>query len=128
MPLLTLKLLLAWLWFYVLLLSYFILKPLRDGIGSILSKDSDFWYLSTFISIVLAMVVSRQDKYVSKGFIDTVVFRFSDVLASSRCSQINLTGMTLGNLSLCLLPVLMVWFALSQRLGREFREINRKKF
>ncbi len=74
---------------------------------------------------LLFTVVSRHDKYVSKGFIDTVVFRFSDVLASKLCTLLKSSNLTLGALSLYLLPVLVIWLWVSQRLGREFRDASR---
>lgn len=60
MPFLKPKLVIAWSWFFVLLLSYYILKPLRDGTASILSDQLDFWYLTTFIFIILTMTIYSQ--------------------------------------------------------------------
>jgi len=74
---------------------------------------------------LLFTVVPRHDKYVSKGFIDTIVFRFSDVIASKLCTLLRSTSLTLGTLSIYLLPILMVWLVVSQRLGREFGQANR---
>jgi len=74
---------------------------------------------------LLFTVVPRHDKYVSKGFIDTIVFRFSDVIASKLCTLLRSTNLTLGTLSIYLLPILMVWLVVSQRLGREFGQANR---
>jgi ATP:ADP antiporter, AAA family len=71
------KLLIAWSWFFVLLLSYYILKPLRDGTASILSKHLDFWYLTTFIFIIITMAIySRLVGRLSPFGLSCVVYQF----------------------------------------------------
>lgn len=71
------KLLIAWSWFFVLLLSYYILKPLRDGTASILSKHLDFWYLTTFILIIITMAIySRLVGKLSPFGLSCVVYQF----------------------------------------------------
>ena len=65
---------------------------------------------------VLFTVVKREDKYKSKGFIDTVVLRGSD--AASASAFTGLEGVGLKALNLCLLPVVVIWLFVSWRLGR----------
>ena len=65
---------------------------------------------------VLFTVVKREDKYKSKGFIDTVVLRGSD--AASASAFTGLEGLGLRTLNLCLLPVVVMWLFVSWRLGR----------
>jgi AAA family ATP:ADP antiporter len=69
---------------------------------------------------VLFTVLSRQDRYVSKGFIDTVVFRFSDVLAAQLCTQLISTGTKLPLLAAGIIPLMFVWCFLGVRLGKEY--------
>jgi AAA family ATP:ADP antiporter len=69
---------------------------------------------------VLFTVLSRQDRYVSKGFIDTVVFRFSDVLAAQLCTQLASTVTKLPMLAVSIIPLMFVWFFLGMRLGKEY--------
>ncbi len=69
---------------------------------------------------VLFTVLSRQDRYVSKGFIDTVVFRFSDVLAAQLCTQLVATGTKLPLLAAGIIPLTFVWCFLGVRLGKEY--------
>jgi ATP:ADP antiporter, AAA family len=77
MPFLKPKLVIAWSWFFVLLLSYYILKPLRDGTASILSDQLDFWYLTTFIFIILTMTIySRLVGRLSPFGLTCVVYQF----------------------------------------------------
>jgi ATP:ADP antiporter, AAA family len=68
---------------------------------------------------VLFTMLSKQDRYVSKGFIDTVLFRFSDVVASQMCTAISRSGLALGTASLAMIPLLMVWAVLSWNLGKK---------
>ena len=65
---------------------------------------------------VLFTVVKREDKYKSKGFIDTVVLRGSD--ATSASAFAGLEGLGLRALNLCLLPIVAIWLFASWRLGR----------
>jgi AAA family ATP:ADP antiporter len=65
---------------------------------------------------VLFTVVKREDKYKSKGFIDTVVLRGSD--AASASTFTGLEGLGLRALNLCLIPVVVIWIFVSWRLGR----------
>ena len=69
---------------------------------------------------VLFTVLSRQDRYVSKGFIDTVVFRFSDVMAGQLCTQLIATGARLPLLSAAIIPLVFLWCFLGIRLGKEY--------
>lgn len=72
-----LKLITAWTWFFLLLLSYYILKPLRDGEGSILANQLDRWYLATFIFIVLVMMIyARLVARLSISILIFVVYQF----------------------------------------------------
>lgn len=66
---------------------------------------------------VLFTVVSREEKYESKAFIDTVVFRGSDVAAGNLCDA--LVRFPLSMTALALVPVAGAWTALGAWLGRE---------
>jgi AAA family ATP:ADP antiporter len=66
---------------------------------------------------VLFTVVSRKEKYESKAFIDTVVFRGSDVAASNVCDA--LTRFATSTAALAILPLVAAWMALGAWLGRE---------
>ncbi len=66
---------------------------------------------------VLFTVVSRKEKYESKAFIDTVVFRGSDVVASNLCDALGRFPITAA--ALAILPLTAAWTALGAWLGRE---------
>jgi AAA family ATP:ADP antiporter len=66
---------------------------------------------------VLFTVVARAEKYESKAFIDTVVFRGSDVAASNVCDA--LTRFAISTAALATLPLVAAWMALGVWLGRE---------
>ncbi|MDB4500457.1 MFS transporter [bacterium] len=70
---------------------------------------------------VLFTVVKREDKYKSKGFIDTVVLRGSD--AASASAFTGLEGLGLRALNLCLLPVVAIWVFVSWHLGRRQEQL-----
>jgi ATP:ADP antiporter, AAA family len=66
---------------------------------------------------VLFTVVSREEKYESKAFIDTVVFRGSDVAAAHVCDA--LVRFPLSAAAVALVPVAAAWAGLGAWLGRE---------
>ncbi len=70
---------------------------------------------------VLFTVVSREDKYKSKAFIDMIVFRASDVAASQTCQRMLLTGATVATMSLWMMPALVAMSAVAIFLGLEYR-------
>jgi AAA family ATP:ADP antiporter len=66
---------------------------------------------------VLFTVVSRAEKYESKAFVDTVVFRGSDVVAGNVCDA--LARFSVSTAALAILPLTAAWMALGAWLGRE---------
>lgn len=66
---------------------------------------------------VLFTVVSRAEKYESKAFVDTVVFRGSDVAASNLVDALGRFPVNLAALAVA--PPVGVWMALGAWLGRE---------
>lgn len=66
---------------------------------------------------VLFTVVSRAEKYESKAFVDTVVFRGSDVAAANVCDALGRFSVSAA--ALAILPLAAAWMALGAWLGRE---------
>jgi AAA family ATP:ADP antiporter len=66
---------------------------------------------------VLFTVVSRTEKYESKAFVDTVVFRGSDVAAANVCDALGRFSVSAA--ALAILPLTVAWLALGAWLGRE---------
>ena len=66
---------------------------------------------------VLFTVVSRAEKYESKAFVDTVVFRGSDVAAANVCDALGRFSVSAA--ALAILPLVGAWMALGAWLGRE---------
>jgi AAA family ATP:ADP antiporter len=66
---------------------------------------------------VLFTVVSRAEKYESKAFVDTVVFRGSDVVAANVCDA--LERFSVSAAALALVPLAGAWMALGAWLGHE---------
>ncbi|QDV72495.1 NTP/NDP exchange transporter [Botrimarina mediterranea] len=66
---------------------------------------------------VLFTVVSRAEKYESKAFVDTVVFRGSDVAAANVCDALGRFSTSAA--ALAILPLVGVWMALGAWLGRK---------
>ncbi|WP_146439479.1 NTP/NDP exchange transporter [Crateriforma conspicua] len=73
---------------------------------------------------VLFTVVSREDKYKSKNFIDTVVLRGGDALTGQIFGSLrNFAGLGLATLNICAIPIAIGWGVLAWNLGRQQRRL-----
>ncbi|MGY0560345.1 NTP/NDP exchange transporter [Luteimonas sp. A277] len=66
----------------------------------------------------LFTVVSREDKYKAKAFIDTFVYRAGDVVGAQTEGALARLGMAMGGLVSVVVPLALVWAALALWLGR----------
>lgn len=71
----------------------------------------------------LYTVVSREDKYKSKAFIDTFVYRAGDVAGAQGEGLLGRLGMGLGALASVAVPLALAWAALGLWLGRSQQRI-----
>jgi len=67
---------------------------------------------------MLFTVVNRETKYKSKNFIDTVVYRGSDVTASWIFKGLTSAGLSLSQITFFYLPVMGLWGLGAWRLGK----------
>ena len=74
---------------------------------------------------VLFTVVPREDRYKAKNFIDTVVYRGGDQIASWSYSGLLALGLSLTGIALVAVPLSGAWLALSVWLGRKQRARER---
>jgi AAA family ATP:ADP antiporter len=98
----------AWLSFDATLWPLMVAKVVQEIIG---------YGLLVPAQQVLFTVVSRTEKYESKAFIDTVVFRGSDVAASNVVDALGRFSASAA--AMAILPLVGVWVALGAWLGRE---------
>jgi AAA family ATP:ADP antiporter len=68
---------------------------------------------------MLYSVVTPEEKYKTKNFIDTVVYRFGDVLGTWSVKLMLGLGMT--GVSILMLPFAVIWAIVSLWLGRDYR-------
>lgn len=66
----------------------------------------------------LYTVVSREDKYKAKAFIDTFVYRAGDVVGAQTEGVLGRLGLAMGGLVSVVVPLALVWAALAVWLGR----------
>jgi AAA family ATP:ADP antiporter len=66
----------------------------------------------------LFTVVSREDKYKAKAFVDTFVYRSGDVIGAQTEGMLGRMGLAMGGLVAVVLPLALVWAALALWLGR----------
>jgi ATP:ADP antiporter, AAA family len=76
----------------------------------------------------LFTIVSREDKYKSKAFIDTAVYRGGDSVTAWLDGVIVRTGMAFGALASVTVPLALGWLGLGLWLGRrQAREAERSE-
>lgn len=68
---------------------------------------------------VLFTVVSREDKYKAKNFIDTVVVRGGDSISMQWIGLMQHLGMTAGAIRFGALPIAICWAILAWNLGKK---------
>lgn len=69
---------------------------------------------------MLFTVVDRESKYKSKNFIDTVIYRGSDVTASWLFKGYMTLGIPIANIVWFYLPILAIWGLGAWHLGRKY--------
>jgi ATP:ADP antiporter, AAA family len=70
----------------------------------------------------LFTVITREDKYKAKNFIDTIVYRTGDQLGAWTDKLLKLLGLGLREVSLVAAPVAAIWLLVSLWLGRRQKE------
>jgi AAA family ATP:ADP antiporter len=74
---------------------------------------------------VLFTVISREDKYKAKSFIDTVVYRAGDQVGSWAYALMGFLGLGMAGISMVAVPLSMIWLASSFWLGRRQERLAR---
>jgi AAA family ATP:ADP antiporter len=75
---------------------------------------------------MLFTVVDRETKYKSKNFIDTVVYRGSDVTASWIFKGLTSAGLSLSQITWFFLPVMGLWGLGAWRLGKLYAGLRKQ--
>ena len=70
-------------------------------------------------SDMLYSVVTPEDKYKTKNFIETAVYRFGDIVGSWSVKLMMGLGMT--GVSIVMLPFAVIWFVIALWLGRDYK-------
>ena len=73
---------------------------------------------------MLFTVVDRETKYKSKNFIDTVVYRGSDVTASWIFKGLTSAGLTLAHIAWIYVPIMGIWGFGAWRLGKLYAQMR----
>ena len=73
---------------------------------------------------MLFTVVDRETKYKSKNFIDTVVYRGSDVTASWIFKGLMMAGLSIGQVAWVYLPIMVVWGIGAWHLGKAYMNLK----
>lgn len=75
---------------------------------------------------MLYVVVSREQKYKAKNFIDTVVYRGGDALSSWVYSAMRGFGLSLSAVSWIAVPLALLWAWIALRLGHQQAVLSRR--
>jgi len=68
---------------------------------------------------VLFTVVSREEKYKSKAFLDAAVYRGGDLVSGWIYAGLTAMGLAIGPIALTAAPLTAVWAVVGLRLGRQ---------
>ena len=73
---------------------------------------------------MLFTVVDRESKYKSKNFIDTVIYRGSDVTASWLFKGLMTVGLSLSQIAWVYLPIMLIWGIGAWHLGKAYTALK----
>lgn len=73
---------------------------------------------------ILFTVLSREEKYKSKNFIDTVVFRGGDAISGWLFEGLRMVGLGFSGVAFAAVPIAMVWAGTGWMLGRSQEEMR----
>ncbi|NIA27630.1 MAG: MFS transporter [Desulfobulbaceae bacterium] len=85
---------------------------IRRGLGFGFSKPT---------TDMLYSVVTPEEKYKSKNFIETAVYRFGDLVGTWSVKGLIVVGLSTPAISVAMLPFAAVWGAIALWLGRDYR-------
>jgi len=68
---------------------------------------------------MLYSVVTPEEKYKTKNFIDTAIYRFGDIIGAWSVKL--MMGMGIVGVSLVMLPFAVIWFVVALWLGRDYK-------
>jgi AAA family ATP:ADP antiporter len=72
---------------------------------------------------VLFTVVPREDRYKTKSFLDTVVYRTGDQIGAWSYAGLSLAGLGLAGISAVAIPLSLIWLLASLWLGRRHEKL-----
>lgn len=75
---------------------------------------------------ILFTVVNREEKYKSKNFIDTVVYRGGDAVSSWLFEGLRILGLGFSGIAFVGVPIALLWASTGLLLGRHQEELRRK--
>ena len=76
---------------------------------------------------MLYVVLSREEKYKAKNFIDTVVYRTGDAVSAWVYAGMRSVGMSLSTIALIAVPLALVWAWVAFGLGRQQTKIAKNQ-
>ncbi len=74
----------------------------------------------------LFTIVSRDQKYKAKSFIDTFVYRGGDMLGASAFAALGSLGIGLSGIALVAIPPALLWGGLGIFLGKKQKQLNKE--
>ncbi|MGA8204587.1 MAG: MFS transporter [Woeseiaceae bacterium] len=89
-----------------------LLTIVRRGLGFVFSKPP---------TDMLYSVVTSEEKYKTKNFIDTTVYRFGDIIGTWTINKLIALGLAIAPISVVMVPFAALWAGISLWLGRDYR-------
>lgn len=74
---------------------------------------------------MLYVVVSREEKYKAKNFIDTVVYRGGDAVSAWLYAGLQSVGLASSQIALAAVPLAAIWAWISLKIGKRQEQMAR---
>ena len=75
---------------------------------------------------MLYVVLSREEKYKAKNFIDTVVYRAGDAVSAWVYAAMRSAGLGLSGIAIIAVPLALLWAWVAFKLGRKQTQLANK--
>lgn len=121
---LTLALIPLWLSLGFLLLGLFPILPVLIAV-QVMRRAGNYAIMRPAREM-LYVVLSREEKYKAKNFIDTVVYRGGDAVSSWIYAGFKGVGFSLSTIAWIAVPISLIWAWIAYALGRKQKAIERQ--
>ena len=98
----------------------------RESLKEVLRRAGDY-AIARPAREILFTVLNREEKYKSKNFIDTVVFRAGDAVSGWLFEGLRILGLGFAGIAFVGVPIALLWAGTGWMLGRAQEDMRKKQ-